>query len=77
MSLAGARLLARRCPACRRREPGLPRLHGTWEGGCRYWRFSHSEECRKEERRAAETVSRLVPLRHLLADRLVVAGKLL
>lgn len=35
MSLAGARLLARRCPACRRREPGLRLLHGTWEGVCR------------------------------------------
>ena len=34
MSLAGARLLARWCPACRRREPGLLLLHGTWEGGC-------------------------------------------
>jgi hypothetical protein len=33
MSLAGTRLLARRCPACRWREPGLPLLHGTWEGG--------------------------------------------
>ena len=29
MSLAGARLLARRCPAQRRREPGLQVLHGT------------------------------------------------
>jgi hypothetical protein len=29
MSLAGARLLARRCPAWRRREPGLLLLHGT------------------------------------------------
>jgi hypothetical protein len=36
MSLAGARLLARRCPAWRRREPGLRLLHGTWEGGCRH-----------------------------------------
>jgi hypothetical protein len=36
MSLAGARLLARRCPACRRREPGLRLLHGTWEGVPRY-----------------------------------------
>jgi hypothetical protein len=34
MSLAGARLLARWCPVCRRREPGLRLLHGTWEGGC-------------------------------------------
>ena len=29
MSLAGARVLARWCPACRRREPGLLLLHGT------------------------------------------------
>ena len=36
MSLAGARLLARWCPAWRRRESGLRLLHGTWEGGCRY-----------------------------------------
>jgi hypothetical protein len=36
MSLAGARLLARRCPAWRRRESGLRLLHGTWEGGRRY-----------------------------------------
>jgi hypothetical protein len=39
MSLAGARVLARRCPACRRREPGLRHARGTWEGvarhGCR------------------------------------------
>jgi len=32
MSLAGVRLLARRCPACRRREPGLRRSRGTGEG---------------------------------------------
>jgi hypothetical protein len=36
MSLAGARLLARWCPAWRWRESGLRLLHGTWEGGCRY-----------------------------------------
>ena len=35
-SLAGARLLARRCPVWRRREPGLRLVHGTWEGRCRY-----------------------------------------
>jgi hypothetical protein len=34
MSLAGSRLLARRCPALRRRESGLRLLHGTWEGEC-------------------------------------------
>src|SRR5450759_1492569 len=33
MSLAVTRLLARWCPAWRRREPGLRLLHGTWEGG--------------------------------------------
>jgi hypothetical protein len=27
--------LARRCPAYRRREPGLPLLRGTWEGAPR------------------------------------------
>ncbi len=36
MSLAGTRLLARRCPAWRRREPGLRLAHGTWEGVPRY-----------------------------------------
>ncbi len=35
-SLAGARVLARRCPAWRRREAGLRPLHGTWEGVPRY-----------------------------------------
>src|SRR5215208_6360663 len=38
MSLAGARLLARWCPAWRRRESGLRRLHGTWEGVPRHCR---------------------------------------
>src|SRR6266704_2661390 len=40
MSLADTRLLARRCPACRRREPGLLLSRGTWEGpprNCRRW----------------------------------------
>jgi hypothetical protein len=36
MSLAGVRLLARRCPACRRREPGLRLPRGTGEGVSRY-----------------------------------------
>src|SRR5215218_5459732 len=31
MSLAGARRLARWCPAWRRREPDLRLSHGTWE----------------------------------------------
>jgi RNA-directed DNA polymerase len=34
MSPAGARLLARWCPAWRWRESGLRLLHGTWEGEC-------------------------------------------
>ena len=32
MRLAGTRVLARRCPAWRRREPDLRPLRGTWEG---------------------------------------------
>jgi len=36
MSLAGIRLLAKRCPAWRRREPGLRLSHGTWEGTSRH-----------------------------------------
>jgi hypothetical protein len=32
MSLADTRLLARRCPACRQREPDLRLSRGTWEG---------------------------------------------
>ena len=36
MSLAGARLLARRCPAWRRRESGLRLSRGTWEGVSRH-----------------------------------------
>src|SRR2546421_2187897 len=38
MSLADTRLLARRCPACRRREPGLQLSRGTWEGQPRHGR---------------------------------------
>src|SRR6185295_12721681 len=36
--LAETRLLARWCPACRRREPGLRLSRGTWEGWPRYCR---------------------------------------
>jgi len=39
ISLAGARWLARRCPAWRRREPGLRLLHGTGEGRIRHCPF--------------------------------------
>jgi len=47
MSLAGVRLLARRCPACRWREPGLRRPSGTGEGApgyCLLWRAT-GESC--------------------------------
>jgi len=64
MSLAGARLLARWCPACRRREPDLRLLHGTWEGGRRYCPLvSKRYGRRKGARRPAETGRRWVPLR--------------
>jgi hypothetical protein len=36
ISLAGVRLLARWCPAWRRREPDLRLRHGTWEGAPRH-----------------------------------------
>ena len=58
MSLAGARWLARRCPAWRRRESGLRLLHGTWEGGCRHRRQSLMAWWREGARRAAGTVRR-------------------
>jgi len=61
MSLAGARVLARWCPACRRRESGLRLLHGTWEGWCRYRPPSRRGWCRGREgarqRRKPETLS--------------------
>jgi len=37
MSLADIRLLARWCPACRRREPGLRLPRGTGEGASWHW----------------------------------------
>jgi hypothetical protein len=56
MSLAGARLLARWCPAWRRRESGLRLLHGTWEGGCRHRRPGAGRRRGQEgARRTAET----------------------
>jgi hypothetical protein len=59
MSLAGARLLARWCPAWRRRESGLRLLHETWEGECRYGRRAPGWWWRREgARRAAETARR-------------------
>jgi len=56
MSLAGARVLARWCPARRRREPGLRLLHGTWEGERRYRSTVHLGLCSHpvDEREPAE-----------------------
>ena len=66
--------MARRCPAWRRREPGLRLLHGTWEGECRYCPSRRKGSgWREGVRPAAETARRRVPSRHALADRPVVA----
>jgi hypothetical protein len=52
MSLADIRLLARWCPACRRREPGLRLRHGTGEGVSRYWLASCAGRVGRESRAA-------------------------
>src|SRR5664280_2198411 len=48
-SLAGAHLLARRCPAQRRRDPRLRLSQGTWEGerghGSPFWVWRGEREC--------------------------------
>jgi len=74
MSLADTRVLARRCPACRRREPGLLLPHGTWEGWPRYCRqvlWGGEREHVKRDR----TVRRRVPSRGRHSDRLIVVMK--
>src|ERR1022692_802836 len=74
MSLAGARLLARRCPACRRREPGLRLPCGTGEGVCGYiWPDQAGD--REQPRRPGAARAR-APSPDALADRLVVVMKL-
>jgi hypothetical protein len=73
MSLAGARLLAGWCPACRRREPDLLLSHGTGEGVPR-----HCLPCwgrREGVSQATETARDRVPTWGALADRLVVVTK--
>jgi len=76
MSLAGARRLARRCPAWRRREPGLRLPRGTWEGARRYCGPALGVRVRaggeRERAQAAWPARRWVPRRRALADRLVV-----
>ncbi len=55
MSLAGARRLARWCPAWRRREPGLRLLRGTWDGARRYCRSALGVRARGGGREGART----------------------
>src|SRR5258708_35804211 len=75
MSLADTRLLARRCPAQRWREPDLRLSCGTWEGAPRYSAAGVG--------RAAGSFSSVlsargrVPSRGAQADRFVVAVRLL
>jgi len=63
MSLADTRLLARRCPACRRREPGLRLSRGTWEGrpryGCRWGVVARGSASSGGNRKALSTVAGL------------------
>jgi hypothetical protein len=77
MSLAGARLLARWCPAFRRREPGLRLLHGTWEGGWRYFLPAAEVDGGRVRGSASTADTGDVEYRRgtALADRLVVVGK--
>jgi hypothetical protein len=65
--------LARRCPAWRRREPGLRLLHGTWEGVPRHCRLGWVGG--ERERLEAETEGLSTVCVGALADRLVVVGK--
>jgi hypothetical protein len=76
MSLAGARLLARWCPAWRRREPGLRLLHGTWEGGRRHGcPCSVVGEVARGSAPGGRNREALSTVAGPLADRLVVAVK--
>jgi hypothetical protein len=78
MSLADIRLLARWCPACRWREPGLRRLSGTGEGVPGYGPFRRvaGESCRATGL-GLYAVASEYPLPGAPADRLVVALRLL
>ena len=57
MSLAGTRLLARWCPAWRRREPGLRLSCGTWESAPRYGRAFEGGERENPKRLKREGLS--------------------
>lgn len=71
MSLAGVRLLARRCPACRWREPGLRRSSGTGEGVSRTPPASADERGESRSRVTLGAASEY-PLPGTPADRPVV-----
>src|SRR5215472_1334284 len=62
MSLAETRLLARRCPAYRRREPGLRLSRGTWEGWPRYCRQQGGERERAQAGGTCEALSTVAGL---------------
>jgi hypothetical protein len=62
MSLAETRLLARRCPAYRRREPGLRLSRGTWEGWPRYRRLQGGERERAQAGGTCEALSTVAGL---------------
>ena len=62
MSLADTRLLARRCPAYRRREPGLRLPRGTWEGWPRYCRQFGGERERAQAGGTCEALSTVAGL---------------
>ena len=51
------RLLARRCPACRRREPGLPLPYGTGEGVPGYAPLARAGERERPKRRPRKGLS--------------------
>ncbi len=60
MSLADTRLLARWCPAWRRREPGLRLSCGTWESAPRYGRAfkgGERENPKRLKRKGLSTVA--------------------
>ena len=76
MSLAGVRLLARRCPACRWREPGLRRPSGTGEGVPGYCPAQAGDRGEPLPGGGLEAAAEYL-LPGALADWLVVAGKAL
>ncbi len=77
MSLAGVRLLARRCPACRWREPGLRRPGGPGEGARGYCPLCVAGGRGERPPGGDLEAAAEYPLPGVLADRPVVAEKAL